>query len=129
MTSSRKRHCRFRGKLGYSWDSGEDITRTGRSHRSGASTFCQLGTAGVCLPRRHHVILTPDKGCNMKCQEMAFLVGNRKCKHKEEPEKASWELRERPTRKKTGTDTQVSECPREGPLRIMLWALGTATNA
>lgn len=73
--------------------------------------------------------LTPDKGCIMKCQEMAFLVGNRKCKHKEELEEASWELREGPTSKKTGTDTQVSECPREVSLKIMLWALGIATKA
>lgn len=56
------------GKLGFteSWDSGEDITGTGRGHGSEVSTFplswallgcasvhlLSVGTAGVCLLRR-----------------------------------------------------------------------------
>ena len=37
--------------------------------------------------------LSLNKGQNMKCWEMAFLVGNSKCKHETGTEKASWGLR------------------------------------
>jgi len=145
MTSLRKVHCRLRGKrllvgfrggyhrsrqgsqewgiyllsAGHCWSvsSQEALDRRrelSAGHTVGQNIFFSKGGF------KHHMTLILDKGQSMKCQKMAFLVGNRKCKHETEPEETSWELRERPTRKKAGTDTQVSECPRKGPLKIVL---------
>lgn len=55
MTSLRKVHCRLRGKLGYSWVSGEDTTGEGRGHRSGTSasfSWALLGWSGGGLDQK-----------------------------------------------------------------------------
>lgn len=77
---------------------------------------------------KNHTTLTLNKGCNVKCQEMALLIGNSKHKHEEmEAEEPSRELRsQRPSRKKTGADAEVSECLMKGTIIIILWTLGNS---